>query len=412
MTNTQAGNGSADVLGGLVKPPGSEPPAGWTPEVPRILLSPPEAGVDDVHAVVRALASGWIAPAGGELGAFEDELAATTGAEAVLATSSGTASLHLALLVSGVQPGDDVVVQTATFAASAFAVRHAGANPVFCDVDEATGMLDPALLHDFLQERAASGRLPAAVMPVDLYGVCANYAAIAAVCEPYGIPIVQDAAESLGARSNGRAAGTHGDLAAISFNGNKIITTSGGGALLGPTERVRHAAKLASQAREPVAHYEHAEIGFNYRMSNILAALGRSQLATLADRVSKRRRVRDFYRAALPELGWMPDGVTEAPNNWLQVALLPEGVRPQAVADRLDHAGIEARRGWKPMHLQPVFGQAEAIGGTVAEGYFARSLCLPSGQMLNSSELERITVELTHAIDAERPVGSVYSINK
>lgn len=404
--NMKPVTGTDDVSNGSVAPHRGEPLEDRNPPEPRILLSPPQAGMDDVHAVVRALASGWIAPAGDELNSFEHELAATTGAEAVLATSSGTASLHLALVVSGVKPGDDVVVQTATFAASAFAVCHAGANPVFCDVDHATGMLDAAMLDDLLQARAKSGRLPTAIMPVDLYGACADYAAISAVCEPYGIPIVQDAAESLGATSQGRSAGTHGDLAAISFNGNKIITTSGGGALLGPREQVRHAAKLASQAREPVAHYEHAEIGFNYRMSNILAALGRSQLATLADRVAARRRVRDFYRAALPELGWMPDGVTEEPNNWLQVALLPDGVRPQAVADRLDQAGIEARRGWKPMHLQPVFSQSEAIGGSTAEAFFDRTLCLPSGQTLGSAELERISSELARAIDAERCADS------
>jgi len=378
----------------LVRLTGSQP----APVSSRILLSPPEIGDDERRAVNAALDSGWIAPAGPDLTGFQEDIQRRTGAEAVLAVSSGTAALHLGLLALGVEPGDEVVVQTTTFAASAFAVCHAGAIPVLCDVEPETGMLDPALLAEFLDARARVGRLPKVVMPVDLYGACANYDAINAVCRPYGIPVLQDAAESLGAISQGVAAGTHGNLGAFSFNGNKIITTSGGGALIGSVEAIEYAAKLASQAREPVAHYEHHEVGYNYRMSNILAALGRAQLQSLDRRIARRRTVRSRYLEALPQLGWMPDGVTERPNYWLTVALLPEGVSPERVAADLDKHGIEARRSWKPMHLQPVFEEAESIGGSCAEEFYGRGLCLPSSQSLSPSQIQRVIGSLEGAL--------------
>ena len=369
---------------------------------PKILLSPPEVHPSDVAAVVEAMESGWIAPAGPALAAFENDLIAFTGADAALALSSGSAALHLALLVVGVEPGDEVIVQTTTFAASAFAVCHAGALPVFCDVDDATGMLDPDLLAELLFERAAQGRLPAAVMPVDLYGMCADYERIRVVCDQYDVPVVQDAAEALGSYAQDRAGGTHGTLGALSFNGNKIITTSGGGALLGPEDLLDRARKLSTQAREPVPHYEHAAIGFNYRMSNILAALGRSQLARLDRRIAARQQVQDAYRERLPELDWMPHGVTERPNHWLSVALLPDGVPPEHVVESLDAVGIEARRSWMPMHRQPVFIERGdlVVGGEVAERFYARGLCLPSSQALTGDDIDRICDAVAAAIDA------------
>lgn len=364
----------------------------------RILLSPPATNESDIDAVVRAMRSGWVAPAGAELTAFETELARYTDAESALALVSGSAALHLALIVAGVQPGDEVVVQTATFAASAFAVCHAGAVPVFCDVDRFTGTLDPDLLADFLARRAGENRLPAAVMPVDLYGFCADYERIQAVCEPYRIPIVQDAAEALGTISRGRSGGTHGTVAALSFNGNKIITTGGGGALLGPLDLVTRARKLANQAREPVPHYEHEEVGFNHRMSNILAALGRSQLTTLEERVAARGRIAAMYGAELRDVEWMPAGVTERPNNWLTACFLPEGVDAARVVSIMDDHDIEVRRYWKPMHMQPVFIENEAVGGSVAESYFRRGLCLPSSHVLTAADMERIVSTLRMAI--------------
>ena len=373
---------------------------------PRILLSGPDVGPADREALLRAFDGGWIAPVGPELAAFEDELAAYTGAEACVALASGTAALHLALLDTGVGPGDEVVVQSATFAASAFAVVHAGATPVFCDVDRQHWALAPDLLDDLLAKKAAAGSLPKAVMPVDLYGSCADYASIGPICAQYGVVLVEDAAEALGSTRGGRMAGTFGRAGALSFNGNKIITTSGGGALLGPPEIVERARHLATQARQPVLHYEHADIGFNYRLSNLLAALGRAQLADLERKIERRTAIHHRYRSApgLDPLQWCPFAGTDRPNHWLNVALLPDGHDPTAVCNALDSVGIEARPAWKPMHRQPVFAGAEVIGGAVAERLFDRGLCLPSGSGLTDAEVDRVIAELG-AILAGRPAS-------
>lgn len=367
-------------------------------ERPMLLLSPPEVGDIEHDALNRALDSGWIAPAGEELNAFESELAEQAGTEAAIAVNSGSAALHLGLLVCGVEPGDEVIVQTSTFAASAFAVVHAGAIPIFCDVDRRTGSMDPDKLADFLAERARLGRVPRAIMPVDLYGRCADYEAINAIADQYGIAVVQDAAEAIGAVSQRRPAGSHGTVGVFSFNGNKIITTSAGGALVGPKPLIDRATKLAGQAREPVAHYEHREIGFNYRMSNLLAALGRAQLQRLDERICERGRLAANYRAALPAVEWFPEGVTESPNNWLNVALLPDGIDPAHAAKTLVEKGIEARVSWKPMHLQPVFADAISIGGCEAEWFYARGLCLPSGQAMTPRDAERVVEALSLAV--------------
>jgi dTDP-4-amino-4,6-dideoxygalactose transaminase len=363
----------------------------------RILLSGPDVGEAERSALLRAFDDGWIAPVGPELTAFENELAAYTGAEACVALASGTAGLHLALLDVGVVPGDEVVVQSATFAASAFATAHAGAVPVFCDVDEQRWCLSADLLEELLAKKAAMGRLPKAVMPVDLYGACADYQALSAVCERYEVPIVEDAAEGLGSISGERMAGTFGRSGVLSFNGNKIITTSGGGALLGSAEVVDRARYLATQARLPELHYEHVDIGFNYRMSNLLAAFGRAQLAGLEVKIARRDEIHHRYRTAdgLSALNWCPFDGTERPNRWLNVALLPDGFDPTAVCRALDAVGIEARPAWKPMHLQPVFAGSEMVGGTVSEGLFDHGLCLPSSSALTDDEVDRVIGELT-----------------
>ena len=370
----------------------------------QIFLSPPDVGEDERNALLRAFDSGWIAPAGPEITAFEEELAAYTGAEACAAVSSGTAALHLALLAIGVEPGDRVVVQTATFAASAFAVAHLGATPVFCDVNRETWNLDPQRLADWLATQPA-GEMPAAVMPVDLYGLCYDRDAIAEVCGRYEIPVVEDAAEGLGSISRGRYAATLGDIGALSFNGNKIITTSGGGAVLGPADLMDRVRFLSTQARRPVLHYEHDEIGFNYRMSNLLAALGRAQLARLEAGIARRTEINRRYRAAfegVETFEWLDSSITERPNNWLTTALLPPGVDPATVCGALAEYRIEARPLWKPMHAQPVFAQAETIGGEVADQMYQRGICLPSGSSLTVDDQERVIGALAEAIDAQR----------
>lgn len=367
-----------------------------------VLLSAPDVDASDREALLRAFDGGWIAPVGPELDAFERELAQYVGAEACVGLASGTAALHLGLLGAGVMPGDEVVVQTLTFAASAFAVAHAGAVPVFCDVEPGSWGLDPDLLDGFLAERAAVDRLPAAVMPVDLYGSCADYARLRAVCDRYGVPLIEDAAEALGSRSAGQMAGTFGETAALSFNGNKIITTSGGGALLGPADVIDRARYLATQARMPVLHYEHEAIGWNYRLSNLLAALGRSQLARLEAKIARRTAIADGYRADpdLSALSWCPFATTERPNHWLSVALLPDGIDPASVCDHLRAEQIEARPAWKPMHQQPVFAGCEALGGEVADEIYDRGLCLPSGSGMTSGQEERVHVALAKALAA------------
>ena len=374
----------------------------------RILLSPPDVGDAEKEALLRAFDGGWIAPLGPEVDAFEAELAAYVAAPACAALSSGSAALELGLLAVGVEPGDEVVVQSATFAASAFAVVHVNATPIFCDVDQATWGIDVDQLADFLAARAAVDRLPAAIVPVDLYGMCGNFSALRELTARYDVPLVEDAAEGLGSSSDGRMAGSLGDVAAFSFNGNKIITTSGGGALTGPAEVVDRVRYLATQARQPVPHFEHAEVGFNYRLSNLLAAVGRAQLAGLDAKIERRREIFERYQAEVPSIDWLTSTSTERCNHWLSVGLLPDGVDPADLCRRLGSHGIEARQAFKPMHRQPVFADAELIGGcAVADTLFDRGICVPSGSTLTDDDqrhvIEQLRAEL--AASSKTPVA-------
>jgi dTDP-4-amino-4,6-dideoxygalactose transaminase len=366
-----------------------------------IFLSPPHVGDVERELLLAAFDSNWIAPAGPDLSLFEDELAGLVGVPHAVALSSGTAAIHLALLTLGVGPGDDVLVSDLTFAATANAVVYAGARPVFIDSDDVSWNIDPDLLDDELDARARLGRLPSALIVVDLYGQCADWDRISATCRRYEIPVIEDAAEALGATYRGCAAGSFGDLGVFSFNGNKIITTSGGGMLVGrSTEHIERARYLGTQARQPVVHYEHEDIGFNYRMSNLLAALGRGQLRNLASRVAARQAVNDRYRQALADvdgLAFMPVADYGVPNQWLTVITLdPDvlGVGPEHVLTGLLSAGIEARPAWKPMHLQPIFAGCERRGGRVGERIFSRGLCLPSGSSLTVEQQDRVVVAL------------------
>ena len=364
----------------------------------RIYLSPPHLTGNERELVLDAIDSNWVAPLGPHVDAFEREFAALHGVPAAAALSSGTAGLHLALILLGVGPGDEVLVPTLTFSASANAVTYVGATPVFVDVSADTWTVDPALIAEELARRAATGRLPAAVITVDLYGQCADADPIAAACAEHGIPVIEDAAEALGATYRDRPAGTLHRIGVFSFNGNKIITTSGGGMLIADDdELVERTRFLATQARDSAPHYEHSTIGFNYRLSNLLAAVGRGQLATLPQRVARRRAVNDEYRRALrdlPGLHFMPQADYGVPTCWLTCCTVDPalaGVTRDDVIAALADADIEARPVWKPMHLQPVFAGCEAVGGDVAAALFRDGLCLPSGSELTGDDLERIT---------------------
>ena len=365
--------------------------------LPPILLSPPHLSGEEIELVSAAFASNWIAPAGPDLDAFEEEVAAKVGVAAAAGLSSGTAALHLALLTLGVEAGDEVFCSTFTFAAPANAIRYCGAMPVFIDSSPDTWNIDPGLLEQEMRAAASRGKLPKAVIVVDLYGQCADYDPIVTCCREYGVPVIADAAESLGASYKGRAAGSLGDISVFSFNGNKIITCSGGGSLLSDnTEYVETARFLATQARDPAPHYEHSRIGHNYRLSNLLAAVGRAQLRVLDERVAARRCNMEFYRARLGSV----DGIRFAPaapyggsNAWLTCILIDEedfGAAPETIRKHLATRRIEARPLWKPMHLQPVFRHHRCVGGQVSSGLFARGLCLPSGSSLSDSDLRRV----------------------
>jgi dTDP-4-amino-4,6-dideoxygalactose transaminase len=370
----------------------------------RIHLSPPSVGMRERERLLQAFDSGWVAPAGPDLPAFEAEVAALTGRRRAVAVGSGTAALHLALLAAGVGPGDEVLVPSFTFAASANPVVYAGARPVFVDSSRETWTLDPELVTQELRRAARRGRPARAVVAVDIYGQCADYLPLAEACERYGATLIEDAAEALGADHRGRPAASFGALAVLSFNGNKIITTGGGGMLLTDDDAAADLVRtLATQAREPVAHYEHHRIGYNYRLSNLLAAVGRAQLETLPERVERRRQVYALYArelADVPGLTMMPLSPLGTSNCWLTCFLVdPQrfGASAEEVVARLAAGDVEARRTWKPLHLQRAFTGCRTVGGGVAEDLFARGLCLPSGFDLTDDEVRWVANEVTAA---------------
>ena len=363
----------------------------------RIYLSPPSVLGGEESSIIAALRSNWIAPVGPEVDAFEDDLATQTGVGHALATSSGTAAIHLALTALGVSTGDVVVAPSFTFVGSVNPVAYVGGETWFADSEVGSWNLDPDRLHEALAVARKEGRRVGAVIAVDLLGQCADYARIEEVCADFGVLVIEDAAEALGATYAGRPAGSFGRAGILSFNGNKIITTSGGGALVSDdadlVERCRH---LATQAREPVTHYEHREVGYNYRMSNILAALGRAQLATLGERVEARRRLFDTYVERLGDLDgldFMPEASYGESSRWLTTLTVdPDrfGATNLDIIEALEADNIEARPVWKPMHLQPLFAGARMFGGAVSEQLFATGLCLPSGTQMTENDIDRV----------------------
>lgn len=369
----------------------------------QILLSTPHMGSAEREYVEDAFQTNWIAPLGPNVDAFERELAAIVGSGYAAALSSGTAAIHLGLRLLGVGRGDRVFCSTLTFAASAFPIAYQGAVPVFIDSDASNWNMCPVALGRAFEEAKRTGHMPKAVVVVNLYGQSSDMDPIMGLCEHYGVPILEDAAESLGAKYKDRHSGTFGRLGVFSFNGNKIITTSGGGMLVSDDPTLIEKARfLATQARDPAPHYQHSEIGFNYRMSNILAGVGRGQLKVLGDRVASRREVFDTYRRELADidlLEWMPEPEWSFSNRWLTAATLRADA-PLSAADlirRLAGEMIEARPVWKPMHLQPVFEGCEFYkvqGSSVADRLFENGLCLPSGSNMTANQLERVIATL------------------
>ena len=372
----------------------------------RIFMSSPDVGVEEEEAVVAAMRSGWIAPLGPDVDAFERELADRVGVAHGVALSSGTAGLHLGLLTLGVKPGDVVLTSSMTFAATANAITYTGAEPYFIDADPRTGNMDPVLLREALIELRDGGESAAAIVPVDLLGKAVDYTAILAIADEFGVPVLADAAESLGAVHAGRPAGSFGRASVVSFNGNKIMTTSGGGMLLTDDEAfAQHVRYLATQARQPVVHYEHTDIGFNYRMSNLLAALGRAQLVRLDAMIARRREMRELYKRLFAEI----DGVEvfgaegdEDDNVWLTSILVDSAVtgwEPSVLAAALAEDDIESRPLWKPMHAQPVFATARRRLSGASDALFARGLTLPSGSALTDDQRARVTTAIRGFLD-------------
>jgi dTDP-4-amino-4,6-dideoxygalactose transaminase len=375
----------------------------------RIYLSPPHMSSSERELLLDAFDSNWIAPLGPHVDAFEKEFAEKIGVADAAAVSSGTAALHLALMLLDVGKGDEVITSTLTFAATANAITYVGAEPIFIDSDNESWNMDPGLLADELAACARRGKMPRAVVIVDLYGQCADYEPIRDICSYYNVAIIEDAAEALGATYAGQASGTFGAIGCFSFNGNKIITASGGGMLVSNrADLVKRARFLSTQARDSAPHYEHSHIGYNYRMSNLLAAVGRGQLRVLDDRINRRRANFQFYQESLgdlPGISFMPEHLKGRSTRWLTCITVDQeqfGATCEDLRLALEDENIESRPAWKPLHLQPVFSGRRVRGGTVSERIFQQGLCLPSGSNLTNYDRQRV-VDLIRSVAAAEP---------
>ncbi len=367
----------------------------------RIYLSSPHMSEHEQQFVSEAFASNWIAPLGAHVDAFEQELAAYLGIDGALALCSGTAAIHLALRLLEVGPGDTVFCSSFTFIASANPILYQGAVPVFIDSEPASWNMSPAALQQAFQAAEHSGKLPKAVIVVNLYGQSADLTPIITICNHYGVPVVEDAAESLGATYQGKASGSCGRFGIFSFNGNKIITTSGGGMLVAnDTEALEKARFWATQARDPARHYQHCEVGYNYRLSNVLAAIGRGQLRVLEERINARRAVFERYFAVLADVAgieFMPEALYGRSTRWLTALTIDPkqcGVTAIDIIDALAEQNIEARPVWKPLHLQPLFNGCayypHAGNDSISDSLFAAGICLPSGSNMTEEDQCRV----------------------
>jgi dTDP-4-amino-4,6-dideoxygalactose transaminase len=364
----------------------------------KIWLSSPHMGGNEEVYVKEAFDTNWIAPLGPHVDGFEKDLSKFTGSKHVAALSSGTSAIHLALIMLDVKAGDEVICQSFTFSASANPIVYQGATPVFVDSESETWNMSPVHLRKAIEARIQKGKKPKAIIPVHLYGMPGKMEAIMAIAKEFDIPVIEDAAEALGSHINGKACGTFGDIGILSFNGNKIITTSGGGALISDDEKYITKAKfLATQARDAAPHYQHSHIGYNYRMSNVCAAIGRGQLEVLPQRVGQRRSNHSFYTNALKDIkgiAFLSEPSDSFSNRWLTTIIVnPEqtgGLTREDIRLALEKDNIESRPLWKPMHLQPVFQQYPFYGDGTSEKLFERGLCLPSGSNLTKTDLERV----------------------
>lgn len=361
----------------------------------KIWLSSPHMEGSEFEFVKEAFETNWISPVGPHIAAFEKELGSYLNTPHVAALSSGTAAIHLALILLKVKAGDEVICSSFTFSGSVNPVAYQGAEPVFIDSERDTWNMDPELLEQAINDRTKAGKKPKAIIVVHLYGTPAKLKQIMEIAARHEIPVIEDAAEALGSTYAGQAAGTFGDFGILSFNGNKIITTSGGGALVsGNKSHIDKARFLATQARDPAPHYEHTEIGYNYRLSNICAGIGRGQLQVLDKRVAQRRSNFEFYRKHLSGLPMtFPQEPVECVcNRWLTtVTISPEaGISREQIRQALETENIETRPVWKPMHRQPVFSSCKSYVNGVSDGIFENGLCLPSGSNMSPGQLERV----------------------
>jgi len=380
---------------------------GYNPAKPRIFLSPPHLGAEERRHVDAVFASNWVAPVGPQLAAFEAEICAASGIKAAVGVVSGTAALHLAVRLLDVQPGDEVFCSSFTFVASANPIVYQGGRPVFIDAEARSWNMDPGLLAEALARRAKAGRLPRAIIVADIYGQCAAWDEILAAAAAYDVPVIEDAAEAVGATYRGRWAGGFGVFGVYSFNGNKILTTGGGGMLVSSYPAlIERAHKLASQARDTAVHYEHSELGYNYRLSNVLAGIGRGQLGSLPDRVARIREIFEFYRRALgdlPGVDFMPELAEGRSTRWLTCLTIDPAlasVNRDVILRALADDNIEARPLWKPLHQQPLYRGAACFGGALSDRLFARGLCLPSGSAMTDEDLHRVVAVVRHAFFA------------
>lgn len=360
--------------------------------------------------IKEAFESNWISPVGPNISAFEEVLQSYNGVKNAAALSSGTAAIHLALIMLGVEREDEVICSSFTFSGSCNPIAYLGATPIFVDSEEDTWNMDPEVLEEAITDRIKKGKKPKAILLVHLYGMPAKVKEILEVASRYDIPVIEDAAEALGATYSGKKLGTFGLMGVYSFNGNKIITTSGGGALVSNEERyINRARFLSTQARDPAPHYEHSTIGYNYRMSNIVAGIGRGQMEVLDDHIAKRRKVFDMYKEILKPvegISFMEEGEGMFANRWLTTILIDpvlSGTDPEFIRKGLEEENIESRPVWKPMHMQPVFQGAPMYGGAVSEDIFKKGLCLPSGSNMDEQELHRIEDQLIKLFEVTKP---------